>query len=484
MSVGRNTVYNIVGSIAPAFVSLISVPIFLHTIGESKYGVLGIVWMFLGYFGIFDPGLSRATTYHMARLRNSPGKERQAVYWTAVTINSAFGVLGGLFVFVVAPLVFARMKMPDEMRGQVMSALPWLALAVPVGTIAPVLSGTLEGLSEFGIVNSISFFGTLCFQLIPLSIALLVTRDLAAIIGATVLIRLVTALLTLGISWYYCKAGRPQMANRKTSMELFSYGSWITITNLISPVLSTLDKFLIGSYLNVAMVTVYTIPDNLARRISILPGSLIRSLFPRFSESGKPDQELLYRSYLLLLGTLTPITVAFILGLHLFLQLWVGRSMANSATQVGVVLVIGIFFNGLAYLPSMYLQATGRPKLNATFHLIEIVPHVIILFIGIYYLKLLGVALAMVLVSGLDAVLLFYACDLKVWKRPPFQFGLLFIAGACLLQHYLSANSWISYAFFLPFTLMVVAFGLKISPDLKKRVFGLLRREPVVVPVS
>lgn len=480
MSVGRNTFYNLASSIAPMAVGLITVPAYLHLIGVSKYGVLTLVWLFLGYFGVFDPGLSRATTYHIARLKTEPKAERQAIFWTAISINSGFGVLGGIILLFVAPPVFIHLlKMPENMRSEVARSIPWLAAAIPVGTIASVLLGTLDGLSEFALANTVGFLGTLAFQLIPLGVAVWLSKDLSVIISATVLARLGMALVFFAFAWARCEAGRPRLATRKAVKELFSYGSWITVSNLIIPFLGTLDKFLIGSYLNVANVTVYTIPDNLTRRCSIIPGALSRTLFPRFA-SDPARSNLLFRSFQSLLAVMTPITVIFILGLHLFLRLWVGGPLANGATPIGIVLMLGIFLNSLAYLPCMFLQATGRPGLNARFHLIEILPHIVCLVLGIYYLKLMGVALAMLLVSALDAFLLFRAAELRIWKLREFHIALAFITASVMMVVALGTGRWPTYILYALLALCCVIVCVGRSPDLRRRLYSSLLKSSVL----
>jgi O-antigen/teichoic acid export membrane protein len=278
MSVGRHTLYNLAGSIAPMFISLVTVPIYLHLIGAPKYGILAIVWMFLGYFGVFDPGLSRATAYTIARLQNANAIERQQVFWTASTINAGLGVLGGIVLYLIGqPVLGHLLKMPADLRGSVMASLPWLAAAVPVATLVGVFSGTLEGLQKFALINTVSFIGTLAFQLIPLSIAFFYTRNLTVIIAATVLVRLATAAVIFGFASFHSRSGWPRVASLSVARQLFSYGSWISVSNLIVPFLATLDKFIIGSYLGVTDVAIYTIPDNLTRRISVVPGALSRS---------------------------------------------------------------------------------------------------------------------------------------------------------------------------------------------------------------
>src|ERR1700739_273048 len=146
MSVKRDTFYNLLGSITPILVSLVTVPIFLHLIGNARYGVLAIVWLFLGYFGVFDPGITRAAAFHIARL-DAPdqAKERESVFWTALLINFFFGVVGGVALYLIArPIFMSVFKMPESMRLEVTKCLPWMAASIPLSVVAGMLGGALQ----------------------------------------------------------------------------------------------------------------------------------------------------------------------------------------------------------------------------------------------------------------------------------------------------------------------------------------------------
>src|ERR1700689_2457584 len=116
MNIKRHSIYNLAGSVGPMLVSMLTVPAYLHIIGNARYGVLALVWLFLGYFGLFDPGITRAATFHIARLhRADQNLERESVFWTALVVNTAFGVVGGVAVYFAArPLFMNAFKIPES----------------------------------------------------------------------------------------------------------------------------------------------------------------------------------------------------------------------------------------------------------------------------------------------------------------------------------------------------------------------------------
>src|SRR6266404_9322882 len=100
MSIKRNTLINLAGATAPMLVSLMTVPLYLRLVGEARFGVLVLVWLFVGYFEFFDFGIGKATANQLARLRDAPPSEREAAFWTGALINGVLGLLGGLVLLV------------------------------------------------------------------------------------------------------------------------------------------------------------------------------------------------------------------------------------------------------------------------------------------------------------------------------------------------------------------------------------------------
>ena len=130
--------------------SLVTIPVYIRMIGDARYGVLAVVWSFLGYFSFFDLGLSRATAQRVAMLSNASSELIAATFWTAFAMNGAVGLLGGLVIWPAANYLFAHViNVEPRLKFELISGLPWLALAVPLMTLSGVLRGSLQGRSQF-----------------------------------------------------------------------------------------------------------------------------------------------------------------------------------------------------------------------------------------------------------------------------------------------------------------------------------------------
>jgi O-antigen/teichoic acid export membrane protein len=97
--------------------------------------------------------------------------------------------------------------------------------------------------------------------------------------------------------------------------------------------------------------------------------------------------------------------------------------------------MIGAWFNGLAFIPFAQLQGQGRPDLPAKFHLLELFPFLLLLWVFVNQFGLLGAAIAWSLRNASDAAFLFTATrfhlsGLKTLVPPLCMIGAAYIFGA------------------------------------------------------
>jgi len=409
MSVKRHTTYNLFGSVVPILISVLTVPLFLHLVGDTRFGIIALVWIFLGYFGLFDPGIGRAASYHIARLHEGSAKDRESIFWTAVVVNLSFGLVAGVVLYLVAhPFFMSIFKMPEAMRGEVIACLPWLAAFIPISIVTGVLSGVLQAREWFGVSNAISVSLALLSQVTPLAVAYFYGPNLTWLIVAILLARVAGAIpLCISVA-RALPLGAGGSFDWSLVRTLFSYGGWIAVSNLLNPLLTAMDQMLIGSILSADAVAYYSVPFNLVSRISVVPGSLSLSLFPKLSRGSTEDgRRLASEAVVGLAAVMTPLVVIGITVMPIFLKIWVGAAFAAHAAPVGMILLVGMWVNGLSYIPYVHLQANNRPDLIAKFHAIEVVPYLVLLWISLHYFGLVGAAGAWTLRVAVDALLLF-----------------------------------------------------------------------------
>lgn len=408
MSIRNNTIYNLAGSGIPLVFSLITIPLYLNIIGESRYGILAIAWLLLGYFGLFDLGLGRATAQSIAVLQGKECEKRAAIFWTGLSINSALGLAGGLFCYPAAVYFFgSQFKTEGDLRLEMLSAVPWMVMAVPIATITGVLTGALQGRQKFLELNAISVAGSVLFQIVPLAVAWFYGPDLALLLPAAILSRLVTV-AALGILCHqHITRGNPVAIDFTAMGSLLKYGGWFTVTALIGPLMVTFDRLVIGGVLGAQQVSYYTIPFQLTYRLTLIPQSLTTALFPRFAaEDNINSAHLAREAWMVVSVIMGPLILIGIILFHFTLALWIDPDFADQASAAGRILLLGVWANCFARIPYAQLQAKGRPDLVAKCHMAEVLPYLLILYAGLIHFGLEGVAAAFTLRTIADLLLL------------------------------------------------------------------------------
>lgn len=408
MSIRRNTTYNLLGSLIPLGLSLFTIPMYMRLIGEARYGVLAIAWLLLGYFGLFDLGLGRATAQRIAMLRDSTTIERAQTFWTAFSLNIGLGVIGGLLVWPIASYFFGNVfKIEVALRSEMQAAVPWLILAVPVATLTGVLTGALQGRERFFDLNLISVTGTVLFQSLPLFTAVFLGAGLNIILPAALFARFITLLLLFMRCRKDVFSGHRPTFDRSQAVQLLRFGGWVTVSSFVGPMMVILDRFIIGAITGAKAVAFYTVPFQLGQRSTILSNSLAGSLFPRFAAL-KPleEQRLANEGLGALVVVMTPLVAAGILFVKPFLAWWITPEFSQQSALVGQVVLLGFWVNGFAKVPLAQLQARGRPDLVAKCHLCEVLPYFVALYVGLHFFGLVGAAAVFSLRVLVDFVLL------------------------------------------------------------------------------
>jgi O-antigen/teichoic acid export membrane protein len=433
----RNTLWNMGGSAAPMFVAAICIPLLIKGLGTDRFGVLTLVWALIGYATLFDLGLGRALTQLVAtKLGTGEDHEIPTLVWTSLLLMLLLGVLGAVVMILLAPwLVNHTLHVAGGLGHETLYSLYLLALSIPVVISTAALRGLLEAHQRFGLTTALRVPMGVFAYAGPL-LVLPFSKSLFPVVAVLVAGRLIAWAAHLLLCLRVMPMLRHRIVWRRAAMgPLLRFGSWMTVSNIVSPLMVTLDRFVIGSLLSVGAVAYYATPYEVVTKFWLIPGSLIGVLFPAFSTSFAQDRNrtaLLYgRSVKLLLLTMFPLILVVVALASDGLKLWLGAEFAKHSTPVLQWLAVGMFVNCLAWAPLGAIQGAGRPDLTAKLHMFELPLYLIALFWLTKTYGIEGAAMAWTARVSLDAAALFIVAQRFLPVRPSVQLQtLLLFAGA------------------------------------------------------
>jgi O-antigen/teichoic acid export membrane protein len=229
------------------------------------------------------------------------------------------------------------------------------------------------------------------------------------------------------------------LQKQKTKIEnkskIFIFGFWITVCNLLVPIIVSIDKFLISSIDSVASLGYYTVSYDIASKLLIFPASLTATLFPAFSSTMKLNKPALAKLYTksleyLFLG-MGCFIVLIIASSHLFLVIWLGDEFAQKNSLVLQFLVLGMFLNALSQIPANLLDAAGRPDIRGKAFLLYAPFYIGLVWLLIVKMGIVGAALAWLMRGFLELVLFLFIVHKKV------PLGLYLPKKMCFSKHIL-----------------------------------------------
>lgn len=405
MSVIRNSSYNLVGMVIPVAVSLVTIPITISLIGEARYGVLALVWLALSYFGQFDLGLSNAATNALSRDRAEGGAQSGAILRSAVLVNLVLGCTVGTIIYFLASYGVSYLKTDSGLQRELTTALPWVAACIPIISVGASLIGGLISLERFALTTSIGVLGNVLFQVAPMFTAWLVSPSLIWIIPVAVVARSIPTIVSAIAVSTYIKWISASFDSKQMS-ALLSYGGWIMVSNIVGPLLVSIDQFAIGAFVGVIAVTYYNVSYSLASKLLMVPNAVATTLFPRLSYlDGATAFQMGQKANEISILVLAAATIPAVLLTKPFLSLWLNPSFADAAADTAVILFLAAAVNGAAYLPVTYLRSRQKPHVTAIIHVSEIIPFLGVLWLGLRYYGVEGAAGAWLFRALLDLLL-------------------------------------------------------------------------------
>jgi O-antigen/teichoic acid export membrane protein len=438
----RNSLWNMLSLLLPLAVGVVAVPPLIRGMGVARFGLLSLAWIVIGYFSLFDLGIGRALTKLIAD-KIGAGEEQviPPLAWTSLLLMLILGIFAGLTTLVISPwLVHRVLRIPETLQAEALRGFWLLATSIPLVTLTSGLRGILEAQQKFRVLSIIripmsifSFAGPLLVMpfshgLVPVIAVLVAGRLLGCIVHVLACLRSMPAL------------GSGMRFSFSLIAPLLRFGSWMTVSNLVSPVIVYMDRFLIGALVSMSAVAAYTAPFDLVNRLIVVPGAVAGVLFPAFALSLAQDPNrtavLLGRGVKYLFLAIFPVVLLIVVFAPEGLRLWLGGALTERSSLVLRWLAAGIFANCLAQLPFSLLQSAGHPDLTAKIQLFELPPYLLFLVLLVKSHGIEGAAIAWTVRVIVDAVVLFFFACRLLPRGQEFLWRLVFGIAAALLIFY------------------------------------------------
>jgi O-antigen/teichoic acid export membrane protein len=399
------SVVNFLGLSLPLILGAYSIPLIIARLGIERFGTLTLVWALIGYFSLLDFGISRALTKRVAELGDQQdiGKAIRSGLMLMLGIGVFVGFVFGGAYLVAEALGFLRSD--QELRNSA-----WLmALSMPFVLFGLGQRGVLEGRQRFVAANwgrvilGIAAFGA------PIPLLEQYPR-LDVLVAALVVGRLLTMLLQGWACRVELEAAWRATFDRQEMSGLLHFGSWMMVSNLVSPLMVFLDRFLVGASPHAASLAYYTTPFEVVTRLLIVPGAVTTALFPKLAQWGVGGKDSAVQGMVRGMGLMIVVLLPLVFALQLFaadlLQIWLGAEFATKAALPMRLLAWGVLFNSLAAFPFAFLQGMGKPRWIALLHLAELPVYLLLLVVFLQQWGIAGVAAAWLIRAAIDGMML------------------------------------------------------------------------------
>lgn len=387
MSLIKNTFWNLSGYVIPSIVAIPSLGILARNLGPERFGLFTLAVAIVGYASIFDAGLTRAVIREISIFKDDL-VEKNKIVANSSLILSILGVIGGSTIYFCGPTIVHLLNVRLIYHIEALKAVSLISLSLPFFLLNQVWLAILEGQEEFKKINLIKTFNSSFIAGMPALFSLFSATLSWAVMGL-VFARFISLIITfLVCKDHVLKAGFN--VNKSTASRLMKYGGWITVSNIISPLMSYFDRFIVSHIMGASHVAFYTAPAEGVQRLTIFPSALSRAVFPklsgRYAFREKNKQRKL--AYCIMIAATLPIALFGMVFSKPILMIWLGENYGGLAAEIFKILMLGFFFNSIAQIPFASIQAAGFSKVTAMIHLCELVPYLVILY---YFINLWGV---------------------------------------------------------------------------------------------
>lgn len=350
---------------------------FARALDPESFGLLALVLAFVGYASVLDGGFARAVVREISAL-GADNADAAKIVGTALWVVLVIGGLAALGFVVLMPWLVDLIHVTTNLYEGAIEGFRLAALMVPIILMTMIWLAPMEGLNQFAGLNLIRALGFALMFGASIAAVLIEPSFVSAVAGLLVG-RVLMAVLS-GWTSSTLTGCCFKKFDRGALQALYRFGGWITVSNLVTPLLDYLDRFALSVIGGASSLAYYAAPADGVQKMQSLPGAVARALFPLLSVRQGHDQCKLIMRALSIQALIGVGAAVVLIGLgDQIIAVWLGADYVEASSSVLKVLAIGFAFNAIAWVPQTALQALGFAKATAFVSLSQVLPYVLLL---------------------------------------------------------------------------------------------------------
>jgi O-antigen/teichoic acid export membrane protein len=419
-SVAAASAWGLGGRVVLLLANLVSAPFLIRLLGPARYGLWALMQAFLTWASLAGLGMwSASTKFASESFARKDGRGEASVVFTSTMISAVTsGAAATVIAIEATPILADLLRVRGGLLSEGSMALRIVCAVFVTTTLTSTLNTPLQARLLWRPYTVINVAGNLV-AIVGVPVALLMgSRSLvvAAAVG------LIGALLGMMGNLVMALRLQPKLlrpvVDGRVLRQLVGYGGALTVANVASLPLETGERFFLAHNHGTTVVAYYAVAATLATALNVLPEQLSGPLRPAFTrlatEHRFSELESLYRKGMAgLFLVLSPAAIMLAVAAHPFLALWAGPRYAANGTGPLLVLLGGVWFNSLAWMPYSYLLSQGRMRVITAVPLAEVAPYLALAWLLTAKLGAMGAALAWSLVLAVDAIVWYTV----VWRK-------------------------------------------------------------------
>ncbi len=375
----RNTLFNYLAVFSITIIRLAAMPVIVHGLGNDRFGIYAAILSVVGYVGLLDLGIGMSLTKFVAEYHAKKDYASLAEFLsTALLLYIGLGAIGALALVGGCGILVQQVFQIPELLWPEARLVVWItAASLFNGLTLGIFGNLLNGLQRqdisrtIGIVNTLLTYGG-AIVLIRLGLGLVGFVLFTAVMDLlSFLVQMAVAKRLVPTLPFFPRTFRGQRMRQILNFSFAMFINQLAVRNM-----GSLDKLILGFFLPIANVTLYSIGFTVTSFCFRLPAAAVLASMPAASELQAKDRmeavrELVLRGIKYTGVLAVPVFTAVGVLAPALVRLWMGEGYEASA-RVAQILLFGYFWLVLSSSGMSVMVGIGKPYVNTVYAVAQI----------------------------------------------------------------------------------------------------------------